>query len=80
MPNTDNKHNPCDERCNDNQKSLEAASPCLHEEADTRISVHARNAAIEGSKALVFKAKDTDIVVIAVSVLPQLQKIGVETL
>ena len=66
--------------CNDNQKSLEAVSPCLREEADTRISVHARNAAIEGSKALVFKANDTDIVVIAVSVLPQLQEIGVETL
>ena len=66
--------------CNDNQKSLEAVSPCLHEEADTRIFVHARDAAIEGSKALVIKANDTDIVVIAVSVLPQLQDIGVETL
>ena len=66
--------------CNDNQKSLEAVSPCLHEETDTRIFVHARDAAIEGSKALVIKANDTDIVVIAVSVLPQLQDIGVETL
>ncbi len=66
--------------CNDNQKSLEAVSPCPHEEADTRIFVHARDAAIEGSKALVIKANDTDIVVIAVSVLPQLQEIGVETL
>ncbi len=80
MPNTDIKHNPCDERCNDNQKSLEAASPCLHEETDTRIFVHARDAAIEGSKALVIKANDTDIVVIAVSVVPQMQEIGVETL
>ena len=42
--------------------------------------MHARDAAIEGSKALVIKANDTDIVVIAVSVLPQLQDIGVETL
>ena len=42
--------------------------------------MHARDAAIEGSKALVIKAKVTDIVVIAVSVLPQLQEIGVETL
>ena len=66
--------------CNDNQKSLEAVSPCPHEEADTRIFVHARDATIEGSKALVIKANDTDIVVIAVSVLPQLQEIGVETL
>ena len=66
--------------CNDNQKSLEAVSPCLHEEADTRICVHTRDAAIEGCKALVVKSNDIDIVVIAVSVLPQVREIGVETL
>ena len=54
--------------CSDNQKSLEAVSPCLHKEADTRIFVHARDAAIEGNKALVVKANDTDIVVITVYV------------
>ena len=59
---------------------MEAVSPCLHEEADIRIFVHARDAAIEGGKALVIKANDTDIVVIAVSVLPQLHEIGAETL
>ena len=42
--------------------------------------MHASDAEIEGSKALVMKANDIDIVVIAVSVLPQLQKIDVETL
>ena len=42
--------------------------------------MHARDAAIEGSIALVIKANDTDIVKIAVSVLPQLQEIDVETL
>ena len=68
--------------CNDNQKSLEAVSPCLHEEADIRIlnCVHARDAAMEGSKALVINANDTDIVVIKVSILLQLQELGVETL
>ena len=66
--------------CNDNQKSLEAVSPCLHEEAHTQIVVHARDAAIESCKAVVIIANDTDIVAIAVSVLPQLQEIGVETL
>ena len=65
--------------CDDNHKSLEAVPPCLHEEPDTRIYGHARDAAIEGSKALVIKANDTDTVVIAVSVLPQLQEIDVET-
>ena len=42
--------------------------------------MHARDAAIEGSKALVIKTNDPAIVVIAVSVLPQMQEIGVETL
>ena len=55
--------------CNDNHKSLEAVSQCPHEEADTRIFVHARDAAIEGGKALVIKANNTDISVIAVYVL-----------
>ena len=66
--------------CNDKQKSSEAVPHCLHEEADTRIFVHARDAAIEGSKALVIKADDTDIVVIAMSVVHQLQEIGLDTL
>ena len=56
---------------------MEAVSPCLREEADTRIFVHARDAAIEGSKALVTKANDTDIVQ---TLRPQLQEIGVDTL
>ena len=59
---------------------MEAVSPCLHEEADTRICVHARDAAIKGSKAFVVKANDTAIVAITASVLPLLQEIGVETL
>ena len=42
--------------------------------------MHARDAAIEGSKALVIKAKVTDIVVIAVSVQPQMREICVEIL
>ena len=52
---------------NDNHKLLEVVSPCLHEEADTRIFVHARDAAIEGSNALVVNANDTDIIVFAVT-------------
>ena len=66
--------------CNGIQKSLEAVSSCLHEEADTYICVHARDGAIERSKALVIKTNGTYIVVIGMSVLPQLQEIGVATL
>ena len=48
--------------CNDNQKSLEVVSPCPHKEADTRIFVHARDAAIEGSEALVMISKLTTLI------------------
>ena len=59
--------------------SLEGVSPCSHEEADTRIFVHARHAAQEGSKS-VLKASDTDILVIAISAMPTLQAIGLQQL
>ena len=49
-----------------------------HEEADTRIFVHA---AQEGNTSLLVKASDTDILVtIAISVMPILQAIGLQLL
>ena len=60
--------------------SLECVSPCSHEEADTRIFVHARHAAQEGSKSLLVKASDADIPVIAISAMPTLQAIGLQQL
>ena len=58
--------------------SLEGVSPCSHEEADTRIFVHARHAAQEGRTSLLVKACDTDILVIAISVMPTLHAIGLQ--
>ena len=58
--------------------SLREVTPCSHKEADTRIFVHARHAAEEGSKVLIVKASDTDVLVIAISVLPSLQAIGLQ--
>ena len=58
--------------------SLEDVSPCSHEEADTWICVHARHAAQEGSTSMLVKASDTDILVIAISVMPTLQAIGLQ--
>ena len=49
------------------------------EEADTRIFVHARDATQDGCKSLI-KANDTDVVIIAVSVLPSLQQLGVQSM
>ena len=56
--------------------SMDGIAPCDHEEADTCIFVHARHVVEEGSKVLMVKASDTDILVIALSVLPHLQQIG----
>ena len=60
--------------------SLEGVSPCSHEEADTRIFVHARHAAPDGSKSMLVKASDTDILVIAISTMPTLQAIVLQQL
>lgn len=57
---------------------LNDVSPCSHEEADTRIFVHARHAAICGSKSIIIKANDTDVVVLAVSALANLKALGLE--
>jgi len=46
--------------------ALEDLAPCTQEEADPRIFVHARHVAKDGSKALMIKANDTDVVVIAI--------------
>ena len=58
--------------------SSENLAPCSHEEADTCIFVHARHAAMEGNKALVIKANDTDVLVIAIATLPSLQELGLQ--
>ena len=42
--------------------------------------MHARHATEKGSKVLMAKASDTDVLVIAVSVLPALQEIGLQQL
>ena len=61
-------------------RSLDAVAPCSHEEADTRVFVHARDATLQGSKSIIIKANDTDVVVIAVSTMPSLQELGLEHL
>jgi len=60
------------------RKSLDAVSPCCHEEADSRIFVHARDATTDGSKSIIIKANDMDVLVIAISVLLSLQELGLE--
>lgn len=46
--------------------------PCNHEEADTRMFIHVKHAAVNGCKEVSMYSTDTDVVVLAVSVFPKL--------
>ena len=61
-------------------RSLDAVAPCSHEEADTRVFVHARDATSQCRKSITIKANDTDVVVIAVSTMPSLQELKLQKL
>ena len=52
-------------------------SPCSHEEADTRMLLHAKHAVVQGHQVICLKTVDTDVVVLAVSMH---SKIGSEEL
>ena len=62
----------------DTSINLEEVVPSSHEESDTRIFVHAQHAAIEGYNSLMIEANDTDIVVIAISLMPSLAATSLE--
>lgn len=59
---------------------LNNVSPCTHEEADTRIFVHAKDSVLNGNNVLMIKANDTDVVIIAVSCFPSLKELGLSKL
>ena len=58
--------------------NTEGLQPCTQEEADSRLFLHAYHAATEGYKSVLVEANDTDVVVIAISLLPSLRVIGLE--
>jgi hypothetical protein len=60
--------------------SLEGLTHCNHEKTDTRIFLNSKHTAADGSKTIMIKSSDTYVLVIAVSVLPILQDLGVEEL
>ena len=45
----------------------EYLSPCTHEEADTRMLLHAADGVLQWLKRIIIKTVDTDVVVLAVS-------------
>lgn len=52
---------------------LTSLDPCNHEEADSRMLLHASHAAKHGHHSIVIRTVDTDVVVLAVSVVQELQ-------
>ena len=52
---------------------LGVLAPCTHEEADTRLMVHALDATSRGHRQLRIRINDTDVVVLAISVASTLQ-------
>ena len=50
-----------------------ALALCSHEEADSRMMIHALDASLHGHRRVKIRSNDTDIVVLAVSVAPTLQ-------
>ena len=48
--------------------NLELLAPCTHEEADTRLMVHALDSASNGYKRLKIRSDDTDVVVLAIAI------------
>ena len=47
-------------------------APCYHEEADTCMFVHAKHASLTGSKTITIVSSDTDVVVLAIAIYPDL--------
>ena len=60
--------------------SLEGIAPCYHEEADSRLFLHARHAVEQGHTSLIIKASDTDVLVKAINVFQILNDNGLEKL
>ena len=52
---------------------LASLAPCNHEEADSRMLLHASHAAQHGHHAILIRTVDTDVVVLAVSLAQELQ-------
>lgn len=55
--------------------SLHNLSPCNHEEADTRIFVHLADAVSQGLKRAMIHTCDTDVIVLACAIFPQLKSL-----
>lgn len=59
--------------CSCVDQDVSALAPCSHEEADTRILLHAMDAVEKGYRQIMLRTVDTDVVVLAVSTVVLLE-------
>ena len=55
-----------------NRTEMSNLAPCTHEEADTRLMIHALGASLRGHRRIKIRANDTDVIVLALSVVSTL--------
>ena len=55
-----------------NDVDVTKLSPCSHEEADTRLLLHARDAVQKGYRKLCIRTVDTDVVILAIAMFSQI--------
>ena len=55
--------------CSRVHQDVSALPPCSHEEADTRMFLHAKDAAQKGHRRIMLRTVDTEVVVLAVSTI-----------
>jgi hypothetical protein len=58
--------------CNNPREDTHNLSPCQHEEADTRLLLHAKDATIQGHNKVIVRTVDTDVVVLVLGMIQQL--------
>ena len=58
------------------RENLASVSPCTHEEADTRMFVHVADHTFNGFTNVALRTTDSDVVVIAISVIKHLQELS----
>jgi len=52
---------------------VSSIEPCSHEEADTRLILHCRHAATNGTRRIAIRTVDTDVVVLAIAYFNRLE-------
>ena len=57
-------------------QSISNISPCNHEEADTRMLIHVQDGVRDSNTSIMIKTVDTDVVVISITMFPDLKDYG----